>query len=273
MSEQANVAEAKGPSLLLPAASMWKREVITFLRARSRVTGAVAFPLMMWLLLGTGFSASFRPANAVENIDYLEYFFPGAIVLVVVFTAIFSPATLIEDRKAGFLQSVMVAPVSRLSIVLGKIFGSTTLALGQGALFLIIAPFIGISLNPMIILSICAALIAIGFWVTSLGFIIAWKIDSTPGFHAIGNMLFVPMWFLSGAMFPAEGGATWMRVAMLANPLTYGMALMRYAFYGVGAQETVGLPSLELSMAITIGFCVITLWGALLIINKKTVAV
>ena len=256
------------PAVLLPAASLWHREVVTFFRARSRVTGAIAFPFMMWLLLGSGFSASFRPESAAGDIGYLEYFFPGAIVLVVVFTAIFSPATLIDDRKAGFLQSVLVAPVSRMSIVLGKILGSTTLALTQGLLFLILAQFIGISITPTTVLAVSAALVLMAFWVTALGFLVAWRIESTPGFHALMNMVLMPLWFLSGAVFPAAGGPVWIRTAMAANPLTYGVALLRHAFYGSSVSGDV--PSLALSLGVTVVCCVLTLWGATRLVTRRT---
>src|SRR5262245_36006590 len=120
--------------LLLPVLTLWQREVVRFLRQRSRVIGALGSPLVFWLLLGSGFGSSFRPSSGQLNAGYLEYFFPGTVLMILLFTSIFSNISVIEERREGFLLSVLVAPVSRLSLVLGKILGVTTLALLQGGL-------------------------------------------------------------------------------------------------------------------------------------------
>ena len=129
----------------LPVLALWRREVIRFLRQRSRVTGALLQPVVFWLLLGGGLQASFQPAGA--GVSYVEYFYPGMIGLVLLFTAIFATISTVEDRRAGFLQGVLVAPVSRAAIVLGQALGSTSLAVGQGMLCLILAPLLGIPLT------------------------------------------------------------------------------------------------------------------------------
>lgn len=127
--------------------ALWQREIVRFVRQRSRLIGAFAQPLAFWLLLGGGFSASFRPPGAPEGSGYLEYLYPGIIMLALLFTAIFATIAVVEDRKMGFLQGVLVAPVSRMSIVLGQALGSTTLALLQGGLLLLLAPVAGVSLS------------------------------------------------------------------------------------------------------------------------------
>src|ERR671923_1995413 len=127
------------PILLAVGTLSW-REIVRFVRQRSRVTGAFAQPLVFWLLLGGGLKASFRPPGLPEGTSYVEYFYPGAIALVLLFTAIFSTISVVEDRREGFLQGVLVAPVRRSTIVLGKILGGTTLAVAQAALFLLLAP-------------------------------------------------------------------------------------------------------------------------------------
>src|SRR3989440_11343944 len=128
---------------MIPAFSLCHRELVRFLRQRHRIVGALATPLVFWLLIGAGMNRSFK-ADVPGGDNYLRYFFPGTILMILLFTAIFSTISVIEDRKEGFLQGVLVAPVSRMSIVLGKILGGTILAFGQGLVFLILAPLIGI---------------------------------------------------------------------------------------------------------------------------------
>ncbi len=204
----------------LPVMTLWKREVVRFARQRSRVMSALSTPLVFWLLLGSGFRASFRPPGAPEGTGYLEYLYPGIIVLVLLFTAIFSTISIIEDRKAGFLQGVLVAPVSRTSIVMGQALGGATLALIQGALFLALAPIAGISLSLTAILGVIFVMALVAFALTSIGLTIAWRMESIQGFHAIMNLILMPVWFLSGAFFPAAGLPVWLGWLMGWNPLT-----------------------------------------------------
>ena len=124
----------------LQVGTLWWREIARFVRQRSRVTGAILQPLVFWLLLGAGLRASFRPSGMPEGINYAQYFYPGVIVLVLLFTAIFATISTVEDRREGFLQGVLVAPISRASVVLGQALGGTTLALVQGIIFLVLAP-------------------------------------------------------------------------------------------------------------------------------------
>lgn len=242
--------------------ALWQREIRRFVRQRSRLIGAFAQPLVFWLLLGSGFSASFRPPGAPEGSRYLEYLYPGIIMLTLLFTAIFATIAVIEDRKIGFLQGVLVAPVSRISIVLGQALGSTTLALFQGGLLLLLAPIAGISLSWE---GVCAALgvmLLVGLALSSLGLIIAWRMESVQGFHAIMNLILMPIWFLSGAFFPAAGLPGWFSWIMSVNPLTYGMAALRRCLY-VGDPVAVSqLPQLMPSLLITLVFALGTFWGA-----------
>lgn len=239
-------------------ATLWRREIVRFLRQRSRVTGAFAQPLVFWLLLGGGINASFRAPGAIESGSYMAYFFPGVIAMVLLFTAIFATIAVVEDRQGGFLQGVLVAPVSRLSIVLGQALGCTTLAVGQGLLFLILAPVVGFSLTPAGAALGVAVMILVAFALANLGLVIAWRMDSTQGFHAIMNLLLLPMWILSGAFFPAAGAAIWLRWVMAINPLTYGVTALRRSFYvgGTVPPEVADLPELWLATAVTIAFAI-----------------
>src|SRR5688500_1029719 len=136
--------------------------------------------------------------------SYIRYFFPGTLVMILLFTAIFSTISIIEDRREGFLQSVLVAPVPRSGIVLGKVLGGTVLAAGQGLLFLLLAPLVGFHFSILSILAAVGVMLLLAFALTALGFCIAWRMNSTQGFHAIMNLFLMPMWFLSGALFPVD---------------------------------------------------------------------
>ena len=134
--------------VLLPAFTLWWREIVRFYRQKSRVVGVLASPLVFWIVLGSGFGNSFRSGGGQGQQHYMDYFYPGTLILIVLFTSIFAMMSLIEDRKEGFLLSVMVAPVPRSAIVLGKVLGGTTLAAIQGMIFLVFAPFAGVHLEP-----------------------------------------------------------------------------------------------------------------------------
>jgi ABC-2 type transport system permease protein len=202
-------------SFFLPAATLWQRELIRFWRQKSRLIGVIASPLVIWLLIGYGSNT-------------LGRFFSGALVLTVMFSAIFSTISIIEDRREGFLLSMLVSPAPRTSMVLGKILGAATLAWIQGVIFLAFAPLAGMSLQAGEVLPVVGAVFLISFTLTGLGFAIAWKMDSTAGFHAIMNLLLMPMWMVSGALFPLSEARGWMKLIMRVNPLTYALSLLNH---------------------------------------------
>ena len=240
----------------MPALSLAHRELIRFLRQRPRIIGALATPLVFWLLIGAGMGRSFSAGAGVPGgANYLHYFFPGTILMVILFTAIFSTISVIEDRREGFLQGVLVAPVSRGSIVLGKVLGGTILAFGQGLIFLILAPLIGIRLSLASFTVCAAAMFVSAFGLTALGLCIAWRMNSTQGFHAIMNLFLMPMWFLSGALFPASGAWRGLQWVMMINPLTYALSAIRRALYwGEPLAASATAPGLALSLLISVAF-------------------
>jgi ABC-2 type transport system permease protein len=248
--------------LWLPVVALWRREMVRFVRQRSRVTGAFAQPLVFWLLLGGGLNASFQPAGAAPGTNYVEYFYPGTIALVLLFTAIFSTISTVEDRREGFLQGVLVAPVPRWAIVLGQALGGTTLAVVQGLLFLLLAPLLGISISVESLLAMTAVMLVVSLSLTSLGLIIAWRMESTQGFHAIMNLILLPIWLLSGAFFPATGAPAPLRWLMTINPLTYGMAALRRCLYLATPAAAGPVAPLGASLLISVLFCVIAFAAA-----------
>ena len=250
------------------AFTLWQRELVRFFRQRSRVVGALGSPAIFWLLLGSGFGESFRPGGNTPLINgYLGYFYPGTLALIVLFTSIFSTISIIEDRHEGFLQGVLVAPVSRIDIVTGKLLGAATLATLQAAIFLLAAPVAVQALTPIVVLNTIGVLILLSISLSGLGFIVAWQFDSVQGFHAIMNLVLVPLWLLSGAAFPAVGAAPWVRALMTANPLTYGVAALRHVLHG---RSMPGEPSLELSLLVITLFGIVTMCLSVVLVRRDT---
>ena len=263
----ASARPASNVGILTPSLSLWKREIVRFYRNRGRVIGIVASPLLFWIVMGSGFGTSFRTGDPGGQSHYLEYFFPGAVTMIVLFTAIFAMMSVIEDRKEGFLLSVLVAPVSRSVIVLGKVLGGTTLAALQGLVFVIFTPALkGGHLGADNILPIVLTLFLMSFALTALGFAIAWPMDSPQAFHAIINLFLLPLWLLSGALFPLSGASGWIRLLMRVNPLTYGNEALRALLFP-GTQAVLPIPQ---SLAVLAGFAIVMFVLSWLVANRRS---
>jgi ABC-2 type transport system permease protein len=252
--------------VLLPAFTLWWREIVRFYRQRTRVIGVLASPLVFWVVLGSGFGNSLRAGAGPGQQHYLDYSYPGALILIVLFTSIFTMMSVIDDRKEGFLLSVLVAPVPRSAIVLGKVLGGTTLATIQGLIFLVFAPFAGVHLGIGQVLLIAAVVFLVSFALTALGFAIAWPMDSSQAFHGIVNLFLIPLWLLSGALFPMAGASGWIRFLMWINPLTYGVEALRALLYPV-AEATFPLSS---AIATLILFSLVMFGLAFLMANRRS---
>jgi len=219
-----------GASMIKVGLALAKREFIRFIRQPHRLAGSIGQPLIFWLFLGAGLTPSFSPPG-MEGMTYLEYFYPGVLMMMILFASVFASITIIEDRDQGFLQGVLVAPVPRLGIVIGKVGGASLVALFQTAILLLAAPFIGLTVGwgGAALLALTLVLVALGF--TGLGFLFAWRMKSTSGFHALMMVIMMPMWVLSGAFFPVTGVPGWLHAIMLINPVTHGMTILRAPFY------------------------------------------
>jgi ABC-2 type transport system permease protein len=174
--------------------------------------------------------------------------------MVLLFTAIFATISVVEDRQRGFLQGVLAAPVPRPCILLGQALGCTTLGVLQGLILLPLAPLVGIPLTVTSALLTAGVMILVAFGLTSLSLVLAWRLDSTQGFHAIMNLLLLPMWLLSGAFFPAAGAPVWLRWAIHINPLTYGLAAIRHCLYLANPAAAGSIPGLGLSLGVAVAF-------------------
>ena len=253
------------PSTAVAAYSLWRREIVRFYRQKARVVGVIASPLLFWLVLGSGFAHSFRSSGAGSSSHYLGYFFPGSVAMIVLFTSIFSMMSLIQDRNEGFLLSVLAAPVSRSAIVLGKVLGGATLAAIQGIVFLIFAPFVGVHASLGAVLLGMLVIAMLSFELTALGFTIAWPMDSPQAFHAIVNLLLVPLWMLSGSLFPARGASPWLHWLMRANPLTYGVDALRNLLFPAQITDA----SLPVNLLVTACFCAACFAAAWFAVNRR----
>lgn len=261
MTEQTNItpSPARRTPLLPGMTVLWKRELLHFLRQPARIAGFVGSPLIFWVVIGSGFNRSFAYPGAMPDISYLEYYFPGTVVLTILFTAIFASISIIDDRHSGFLQGVLVAPVSGISIASGKILGAATLALLQALLLMVMVPFLGIPVTAASAAAALLSLCVLCVGLAGLGFMIAWRMETTQGFHAVMNLVLIPLWLLSGALFPVKGAATWIGTIVLLNPLYYGMAAFRQALYlgsPVPPHEVLSFP---LNMLIISVFSLVTL--------------
>ncbi len=260
------VTTSPSTGLLLPAFTLWWREIVRFYRQPTRVVGVLASPLVFWVVIGSGFGTSFQSGGGANQQHYLDYFYPGALIMIVLFTSIFTMMSVIEDRKEGFLLSVLVAPVPRSAIVLGKVMGGTTLAAVQGMIFLIFAPFAGVHVELVQILLVGVVVFLVSFSLTALGFAIAWPMDSTQAFHGVVNLFMIPLWLVSGALFPIGGASGWIRVVMRLNPLTYGVEALRGLLYP-GSETSFPLTS---SMATLVLFSLVMFGLAFLMANRRS---
>ncbi len=244
----------------LAAATLCLREWVRFIRQRNRIFGALGQPVLFWLLFGAGLGPSFQWAGA-SGISYREYFFPGTLVLILLFTAIFATISVIEDRREGFLQGVLVSPAPRWSIVAGKVLGGALIAVAHAAVFLALGFTLDLHLSAGTVLLSIGCLFVIALALTALGLAIAWPMRSTQGFHAVMSVFLLPMWLLSGAFFPP--GDNWLGWIIRLNPLTYCVALQRHILYaGVPAaardSALASLPPPYTCAAVTLGFVVVT---------------
>jgi ABC-2 type transport system permease protein len=211
--------------------AIWLRELTRFVSEPARIAGALGQPLIYLIVMGTGFGATFRAAAAPSGFSYIVFMFPGILGMTVLFTSLFSAISIIWDREFGFLKEILVAPVARGSIVLGKVVGGATVAAIQGLILLLLAPLAGVHVGPLGVVKIAVVLILVASALTSLGLAIASRMATMEGFQVIMNFLIVPMWLLSGAFFPLRGLPWWMAALVRINPLTYAVDALRGVVY------------------------------------------
>lgn len=205
---------------------IWLRDVKRFWRDTMRRIGAFTQPLIYLFLLGTGLQSAFKVFGAGET-KYVTFMYPGILAMTVLFTSMFSAISIIWDREFGFLKEMTVAPIPRSSIAMGKILGGATTAVLQGIVFLVFMPLAGISYSLYRVLMALLVMCVLSLALTSLGVLIASRMKSMEGFPIVMNFILMPMFFLSGAMFPLQGLPGWMDFLTKVNPMSYGVDAMR----------------------------------------------
>jgi ABC-2 type transport system permease protein len=213
---------------------VWQREMIRFFRMPSRIITGLAQPLIFLFILGAGLDPLVGDRTA-GGIDYQEFIFPGVIAMSILFSSLFSAISIVWDREFGFLREMLVAPVSRVGLVLGKAVGGGSIAVVQGLILLIAAPLIGVTLNPLEFVEMFGLLLLLAFSLNAFGIVIASRMQRMEGFQMVMTLVVNPMLFLSGAIFPTEGLPTWLEVLTRLNPVTYGVDPIRRVMLGSDA--------------------------------------
>lgn len=213
--------------------AIWQRDVIKFFRDKARLFGSFAMPFMFLILFGSGMSGALssmiggNAAGPLADFDFVEFMFPGIIGLTVFNTAIFSALSVVQDKEFGYMREILVSPMSRVSIAIGKVLGGSTVAVIQGLMMLVFVPFIGVSINFVMILKLIPVMFLVAFAISSIGLLIASSLKTSQGFQMVVQILIFPMLFLSGAMFPLNGMPAWMDVIVKINPLTYSVDMFK----------------------------------------------
>ena len=212
------------------AVIVWRRELIRFRSDRLRAITGLIQPVLFLFVLGTGLS-SLAKRGLPPGIDFRTFIYPGVLAMSVLFTAIFSAASIVWDREFGFLREMLVAPVSRAALVIGKCLGGATVATFQGIVILILAWLADVPYNPVLILTLIGELLLLSFTLTAFGVMMAARIKQIQAFMALTQMLVMPLFFLSGALYPLNGLPTWLTVLTRFDPLTYIVDPMRRAVF------------------------------------------
>ena len=210
--------------ILLDSVTIARRDIIRSFRQKSQLYGSIARPIIWLFLLGNGLRGSF---NAPGGFSYTQYIFPGMLAMNILFASIMAGTTIIWDREFGFLKEIMVAPVSRLSIVFGKALSGSIVATLQGILVLAFFPLVGLHLSIVQILLTIGAMFTTALSITAIGILLAARMTSFEGFGTINNFLVMPLFFLSGAMYPIDRTPLWLRHVIVVNPLTYAVSMLR----------------------------------------------
>jgi ABC-2 type transport system permease protein len=207
---------------------VWRRELIRFSRDRLRILTSLMQPFLFLFILGTGLSS----LASTHGINFRTFIYPGVICLAVMLTAMFSAASIVWDREFGFLREMMVAPVRRSSIVLGKCLGGATVAGFQALIVIAISPLVGVPYQAILILELLALSLLLAFAITAFGVMFAARISQMQSFMALMQMVIMPMFFISGALFSVATLPAWLAVLNRLDPLTYAVDPMRRAIFG-----------------------------------------
>lgn len=224
---------------LLTVNMIWRREMIRLLRSRARIITGLAQPIIYLFVMGVGLGQVIG-SDRIPGVSYQEFLFPGVLAMSVLFSGMFSAISIVWDREFGFLKEMLVAPVSRASIVLGKAIGGASQAVAQGVILVVVAPLIGVAMNPLELAAMLGLLMLLAFAIVSFGIVIASRTQRVEGFQVVMTLVAQPMLFLSGAIFPLQDLPTWLHVLTRLNPMSYGVDPVRRVILGDAGALTLG---------------------------------
>ena len=254
---------ASGPAHALRAVKVvWQREMIRFVRSKGRLISGLAQPLLLLFVLGSGLSGLTR--SATGGVDFRTFLFPGIVATSTLFTAIFAGISIVWDREFGFLREMLVAPVPRSAILVGKCLGGGTIATAQALILVVLAGLVGVPYNPVMIIALLALLFLTALAMTAFGLMISVRIKKFQAVMPIVQLVLTPMMFLSGSLFPLAGLPVWLAVLTRLNPLTYAVEPMRHVVF-----EHLAVPPAVLARldpGITWGSWVVPIWLDVLVI-------
>lgn len=239
--------------------ALWYREVKVFLRERSRMVSAVFLPLFWFFIFGKGIGSI---ATVGGGVDYQQFIFPGFLAMTIIFTSLFNGAYLVWDKKIDFLKEVLVAPLSRTTIFMGKVLGGMTDAMIQAVILLVIGIFLGIPFTPLNVFLTIIMLFALAIGLVSLGLIIGSFMESPEGFGLVSSFAVYPLFLLSGALYPITNLPHWMQILTHIDPATYAVDGLRSVILGVSSMPY--LPNL----AIAIGFDIVLILAGTWAFNR-----
>ena len=246
------------PGEVRTAAMVWERELIRFERNRTRILTGLVQPLLFLFVLGFGMASL---VGSTQGFDFKKFVFPGVVAMSVVSTAIFSAISIVWDREFGFLREMLVAPVRRSSLVVGKTAGGATVAAVQGTIMLVLAPLIGVHLTVAVVAEVIGVELLMAIALTAFGVFVASRISRIEGFQVVMQLVLLPMLFLSGTLFPLSGLPTWLDVLTRLNPLTYAVAPLRQVVYA--AQAIPPAAAARFSAQITLFGWDLSIWAEL----------
>jgi ABC-2 type transport system permease protein len=237
------------------------RELLRFVNERSRIVSSLAFPLLFLVIFGAGFGKVI--GALAPGVDFIKFMYPGIVAQSVLTSSLFAGVSVVWDREYGFLREILVAPIGRSGIVLGKAIGATVTALLQVAVMLVLAPILGVSLSPAIILGLIPIVVILSLGLSGLGILIASFMTSQQGFQLVIQLLIFPLIFLAGVFFPVNNVPNWLEIISKLNPLTYGVDAVRQVF--LGTLPGLGVTVFGHTMTVVEDVAVVGALGALLL--------
>lgn len=250
--------------------TIWQREIIRYWRDKARILTSFIQPIMFLVIFGAGFKQTL--ATGGLGVDYIKFMYPGIFAMNIMGTAFFSTVSTVWDREFGFLKEILVSPVSRSSIALGKTFGATTIAVIQSLILLVLAPMMGLSLNFTLVAQLLLFMILLAVAISGLGLLAASLMKSTESFGIIMQIFILPLFFLSGAFFPLTAVPRWMEIISKLNPLTYGVdAFRQVILHGSVPQAVISKLALfppHTDALFLLGFALVMIFLAILAFNR-----